>query len=525
MVGAATKSRRKVRFRSSILVFTALALPLLVQPACGSDDGKKKAGPGFMHGGEGGELSSGGSSPVEEGGSSGSGGSPGSAGAAAGTGEGGSGGSTVAGAGGSTVAGAGGEAGGGSDGPDCPTGTADCDDDPTTCETDVTQLDECGACGVMCEQTNGTVICGDSGCEVTSCMADYGDCNDTGTDGCEASLTTADNCGFCDRDCGSQACTNKLCDPVQLGSAQSAYRWARTADALYRIDGNTPNYGLASNYVLTRTPLDGGAEVVMHSDAKNPGGLAVDDSSVYWAVNGTPAAVLKKAHDAAAVTTPTPVFETPSIPVQLRIQDNYMYWTNLAGAIYRRAMNAPLSDDGDEIVTAAQVAGTGTFNLHQDFVVTPTAMYWVVLPTSGNLAFIRTAPLAGGNATDVASAITNSFFKLSLLGEDLYWIRATGSALDGAYHYAPGEAVEALVLQAGLNAVHATADYLYLLGGSNTVYRAPGAGGTSIKIGDSSGLAYAMDFAGHDGANVYVLTSFTHGAGFFGDYKLLGYPL
>jgi hypothetical protein len=219
------------------------------------------------------------------------------------------------------------------------------------------------------------------------------------------------------------------------------------------------------------------------------------------------------------------VFETASIPVQLRIQGNYMYWTNQAGAIFRRAMNAPINDGGTEIVSAAEVKGAGSFNLHQDLVTSPTALYWVVLPTAGNQAFIRTAPLSGGTATDVAGAITNAYLKLSLVGENLYWIRATGSALDGAYRYTPGGSAEPLVLAANLNAVLAAGNYLYLLGGSDTLYRAPIAGGAPVKLGISSGLAYALDFAGTDADKVYLLTSFTHGAGFMGDYKLLGYPL
>jgi hypothetical protein len=169
------------------------------------------------------------------------------------------------------------------------------------------------------------------------------------------------------------------------------------------------------------------------------------------------------------------------------------------------------------------------FNLHQDFVTTPTALYWVVLPTAGSQAFIRTAPLAGGTASDVPGAITNSFKKLSVVGEDLYWVRVTGSAFDGAYHYSPSVATHALVLQANLNGLLAAGDYLYLLGGSaNTLFRAPIAGGNSIKLGTNTvgnESLYALDFAGTDATRVFVLTSFTHGSGFFGAYKVFGYPL
>ena len=143
------------------------------------------------------------------------------------------------------------EAGGGSNGPECPTGTADCDDDPLTCEADVTVLTQCGECNVACSQANGTTICGATGCEVTSCTTGYGDCNATGTDGCETPLNTADNCGFCGRDCGTQACNAQtLCDATVVGSGgdncrellhaadESMYAVKRTGKGQIQIAGH-----------------------------------------------------------------------------------------------------------------------------------------------------------------------------------------------------------------------------------------------------------------------------------------------
>jgi hypothetical protein len=497
-------SHRKLR--SSLLLLSAALVPLLAQPACGSDDGKKKAPDKFQAGGEGGEESSGGGQGMGTAAEAGTGGTP--------TSEAGSAGQATGGAGGSA-------------GIDCPAGSADCDDDPTDCEADVTMLDQCGACGVACSQDNGTTICGETGCEVTSCTEPYHDCNNTGTDGCEATLDTVDNCGFCGHACGEAACTNALCAGTIVGSAGGAYRWAQTSDALYRITGNNPNYGLATNYTLVRIPLDGSPETIMASGNISPGGLTVDDSSVYWALKGTPSAVVKKDHDAAPASGPVPVFETAgtAAPVQLRIQGGDLYWTAEDGAIYKRALVGGTNEP--PIVTAAQVAGTGVFNLHQDFVVTPTAMYWVVLPVSGNQAFIRTAPLAGGNASDVAGAITNSFLKLSVSGEDIYWVRATGAALDGVYHYAPGGEVGApLVVQPNLTAVLQDGDYLYMTGGTfnNQLFRAPVEGGTSIPLGDTSNLTYAMDIGAVSADRIFVITSFTHGAGFFGGLPTVAFP-
>ena len=53
MVRASSRSRRQAVARSSFILLSAVLVPLLAQPACGSDDGKKKAGPRFMDGGEG----------------------------------------------------------------------------------------------------------------------------------------------------------------------------------------------------------------------------------------------------------------------------------------------------------------------------------------------------------------------------------------------------------------------------------------------------------------------------------------
>ena len=488
----------------SVLVVSAV-LAFVVQSACGSDDGKKKApGPTYHSAGDG------------AGGEPGSGGSK-SQGGDAPNGNGGEGATSTPADGGN--AGAAGAAGG--PGTDCPAGTADCDDNPDDCETDATLLTSCGACGVSCSDTNGKVICGDSGCEVTSCMPGFGDCNDSGTDGCETDLASAENCGVCQHDCGGGACTTGLCAGTQLGTASAPYRWALTNDAIYRFDCNTPGYGISASYSLVRTPLDGGAEVVMAADNKGVGGLTVDDQFVYWAVNGTPPAVFKKAHNAAAATVPTPMFEPVSLPMQLKLQGSAMYWTAFDGQIYTRALSANVADAGAVLVSAADVKGTGVFNLHQDFVTTPTSMYWVLLPTSGLEATIRSAGLNGKDVADVSGAITNTFLKLWVNGEDLYWVRATNAALDGAYHFKKGGSVEALVVQNGLNAVMTDGDYFYVAAASNALYRGPIAGGATAKL--STGT-WVTDFVGADANKVYTVGAFTHGSGFLPGTKVNVFP-
>lgn len=356
---------------------------------------------------------------------------------------------------------------------------------------------------------------------MTSCTAGHGDCNDSGTDGCETDLTTADNCGVCGHDCGAGACTNGLCAGTVLGAVIPAYRWLQSDDAIYRFNCYTPGYGVSADYKLVRTPLDGGAEVLMASDNKGAGALTTDAQYVYWAVNGTPPAVMKKLHTAAANVAPTPVFEPAVLPVQMKIVGNAMYWLGLDGQLYTRLLSAGIADTGSVLLDAADVKGTGTFNLHQDFVATPTTLYWVLLPAAGNQATIRSASLNGQNVADVPGAVITPWSRLWTSGEDLYWVRATNAALDGAYHFKKGGNVESLTIQSGLNGIVTAGDYYYLMAGADSLFRGAVAGGVAVKISTTSGMT---DFAGVDASQVYTVQGFTHGAGFGPGTKIGVFP-
>jgi len=101
---------------------------------------------------------------------------------------------------------------------DCSTGFRDCDGEYATgCEvntgSDVTQ---CGSCGQACVSRNGTSICADGICTVSSCDTGYGDCDSGGYDynGCETVVDTdTSNCGACDVVCDRwESCNAGRCD-------------------------------------------------------------------------------------------------------------------------------------------------------------------------------------------------------------------------------------------------------------------------------------------------------------------------
>jgi hypothetical protein len=80
---------------------------------------------------------------------------------------------------------------------ECPAGYDDCDGIASNgCETWLSSLDACGACGVRCDALPGTdVECTPGGCDYT-CEADAASCDEDATNGCEVVHSSeTDSCG------------------------------------------------------------------------------------------------------------------------------------------------------------------------------------------------------------------------------------------------------------------------------------------------------------------------------------------
>ncbi|MEZ4309307.1 MAG: fibrinogen-like YCDxxxxGGGW domain-containing protein [Polyangiaceae bacterium] len=90
----------------------------------------------------------------------------------------------------------------------CNAGTADCDGQSANgCETDTTTLANCGACGATCAAgANATASCATGTCQST-CAAGFGDCNGNPVDGCESALSAITSCGACGVTCTAQNAT------------------------------------------------------------------------------------------------------------------------------------------------------------------------------------------------------------------------------------------------------------------------------------------------------------------------------
>ena len=88
---------------------------------------------------------------------------------------------------------------------------------PPTCTTGQILVNNSGSwyCGAVMPVFNGVATCAQSICTISACMQGSGNCDDIVTNGCEAPLTTIQNCGACGNTCtGLQTCVSGTCSGV-----------------------------------------------------------------------------------------------------------------------------------------------------------------------------------------------------------------------------------------------------------------------------------------------------------------------
>ena len=86
----------------------------------------------------------------------------------------------------------------------CDDAFGDCNSDPSDgCETYLNNdMENCGACGAVCQLPHADAVCRSGSCTTDSCDEGYGNCNRDIADGCEAELSSdAENCGDCGHAC------------------------------------------------------------------------------------------------------------------------------------------------------------------------------------------------------------------------------------------------------------------------------------------------------------------------------------
>jgi len=111
----------------------------------------------------------------------------------------------------------------------CSAGFGDCDGSSANgCETDLgTNLAHCGGCDKSCGAvSNGTPACADGACVIGSCVAGFGDCDDSAANGCEVPLaSTAEHCGACDNACPAATpnCIQGACKAIDTTGVFAQY--------------------------------------------------------------------------------------------------------------------------------------------------------------------------------------------------------------------------------------------------------------------------------------------------------------
>jgi hypothetical protein len=96
----------------------------------------------------------------------------------------------------------------------CSLNYGNCDGSPSNgCEANLlTSTAHCGACGNACSFANAAPACTSGACALGTCNTGFGNCDRNNSNGCETSLNTNTNCGACGTRCGSNmACSNGMC--------------------------------------------------------------------------------------------------------------------------------------------------------------------------------------------------------------------------------------------------------------------------------------------------------------------------
>jgi hypothetical protein len=97
------------------------------------------------------------------------------------------------------------------DAPVCGAGLTHC---AGACVDTRSDLANCGACGAPCAPAHASEPrCAGGTCEHGACDSGYGDCDGSSATGCETPLTTVSNCGACGAVCGRAGTSSVSCVP------------------------------------------------------------------------------------------------------------------------------------------------------------------------------------------------------------------------------------------------------------------------------------------------------------------------
>ena len=253
-----------------------------------------------------------------------------------------------------------------------------------------------------CALSHATSKCSGGVCSISQCDEDWLDCDGSDDNGCEVDPSTdSSNCGMCGYDCRGTSCTDGQCQlmPIAVG-IPAAWDVAVDDTHVYMTAGQ-------GDHDIMRIVKSGGVPVPLSDSPGAEGGVAIDDTYVYWANDST-----DEIRRVPKVGGTEEVLGSSSEPQGMALDAANIYWADTTDNV---VMSAPRDGSSASSILAADLMTPRTIAVDAQTVYVVTG--------SGHLYGV---PIGGGALVQMGEGT-------GTLGEDIW--DAWGVAVDANWVY------------------------------------------------------------------------------------------
>jgi hypothetical protein len=351
---------------------------------------------------------------------------------------------------------------------------------PTMCQNQCVDIesdkDNCGGCNQPCGITGTS--CQKGVCKCTSPQVVCGSqCADVSSD--------ESNCGFCGHNCQGNPCTMGLCQASSIAMALSGRISGIAVDSttVYWTEGPPTNAGAYGK------PFAGG-NAVPFGAAKDPRGIVVDLTHLYWVDYGAGSVVSAPLLGGAPTSLVPPIGDggvSPG-PIAITSDSQNVYWVDSASGSVNQ-----MPIQGGSIVPLA----TGRLT-PMAIAVDATSVYWVDYGSAGNDGSVNKVAIGGTPNTITPLAISEAEpSAIAVDATNVYWAdRANPNGTVKSVSINGGTANPIAINQGAPAGVAVDSQYVYWTNyDDNTVLKAPLAGGMAFTLasGQNNPSAIAVD--------------------------------